>query len=61
MTAHELIKELVANGWVENRQKGSHRILKKENNPLTLAVPDHGHKDLKPGLLSKLRRNGGLR
>ncbi|QHV97907.1 type II toxin-antitoxin system HicA family toxin [Spirosoma endbachense] len=54
MTAQELIRKAEDNGWREVRRVGSHRIFKKEGKVLILSVPDHGHKDLKPGLLGKL-------
>ena len=38
---------------------GSHYVMKKGN--LTLVVPVHGNRDLAPGLLHKLKKQGGLR
>jgi predicted RNA binding protein YcfA (HicA-like mRNA interferase family) len=42
MTATELIKRLEANGWIEVRQSGSHRIYKHPVKPDNISVPDHG-------------------
>jgi len=54
MTAKELIKKAEANGWIEVRQTGSHRVLKKEGVRALISIPDHGSQDLKKGLLIKL-------
>lgn len=61
MTAPELIKRLEAAGWIEERQSGSHRVFKKPNVQKLISVPDHGKKDLKPGLLNKLLKQAGLK
>lgn len=45
-------------GWVTDRQRGSHIILKKPGAPHTLSVPDHD--ELDPGTLRSLIRKAGL-
>ena len=45
-------------GWVFNRQRGSHMILTKANVPVNLSVPDHH--ELDRGLLRSLIRDAGL-
>jgi len=45
-------------GWVFNRQRGSHMILVKANVPANLSVPDH--RELDRGLLRGLIRDAGL-
>ena len=45
-------------GWVFNRQRGSHRILVKANVPFNLSVPDH--RELDRGLLRGLIRDAGI-
>ena len=45
-------------GWVFDRQRGSHMILVKAGVPLNLSVPDH--RELDRGLLRGLIRDAGL-
>lgn len=62
MKAAELVKLIESNGWHFARNgKGSHRIYEKEGNPDHISVPDHGKKDLPPGLLNKLLKQAGLK
>ncbi len=46
MKAGELISRLIQAGWVEVRQKGSHKTFKHPTNPQLVTVPIHGSKDL---------------
>jgi len=50
---------LKENGWHLDRVEGSHHILMKGGN--TLSVPVHGNKDMGKGLLHALMKQGGLR
>jgi len=61
MTPKEFIRKLEAAGWVEDRQKGSHRIFKHPTMKDNISLPDHGKDDIKPGLLSKLMKKAGLK
>lgn len=45
-------------GWVFNRQRGSHMILKKAETSGVLSIPDH--RELDTGLLRGLIRDSGL-
>ena len=45
-------------GWVFDRQRGSHMILVKPNVPFNLSVPDH--RELDRGLLRGLIRDAGM-
>jgi len=49
------------NGWYEVRQEGSHKIFKHPQNPLHISIPDHGKRDLAPGILNKLLKKSGLK
>lgn len=60
MTAKEFIKKLEADGWVQIRQEGSHRIFKRPGFD-QVSIPDHGKRDIKKGLLSKLMKKAGLK
>jgi len=59
MSGKEYIKKLLLNGWKIDRIKGSHHIIKKGT--LTVSVPVHGNKDLKPGTLSNLYKTTGIK
>lgn len=58
MRDRDLLKLLQDNGWVVDRIKGSHHMLKKGER--MLVVPIHG-KDVKPGLLNKILKDAGLK
>jgi len=53
----QLIKLLEKNGFVFVRQKGNHRLYKKEN--LRVTIPFHS-KDLKPGTLAAILKEAGI-
>ncbi len=59
MSGKELIKKLLKKGWALDRINGSHHILMKGKE--TLTVPVHGNKDLPKGLLNALLKQGGLK
>jgi predicted RNA binding protein YcfA (HicA-like mRNA interferase family) len=52
MTYKEVAKMLKGNGWVIDRQNGSHVIFKKNN--ITCTVPNH--KEIKVGTLNSIRK-----
>ena len=58
-TSNEIIKLLEENNFIFVRQKGSHKIFKKENFP-NIIVPDHGRKDLKKGLVSRILKDARI-
>ncbi len=55
----DLIKQLVKAGWEADRITGSHHILRKGDE--LISVPVHGSKDIKPGTLNRLLKQGGLK
>jgi len=59
VSGKQLIKLLQEKGWLMDRIEGSHHILVKDSE--TLSVPVHGSKDLGKGLLHALMRQGGLK
>lgn len=61
ITCTEIIKLLESNGWFFVRQKGSHKIFKKEGERLTIVVPDHGNKDLPKGTAMSILKAAGLK
>jgi predicted RNA binding protein YcfA (HicA-like mRNA interferase family) len=61
MTAKELIKLLEKEGWFFVRQKGSHKVFKKEGVNHIITVPDHAGQDIGKGLLNKILKDAGLK
>jgi predicted RNA binding protein YcfA (HicA-like mRNA interferase family) len=51
-------KAFERDGWVFNRQRGSHMILTKPHLAVNLSIPDH--RELDRGLLRGLIRDAGL-
>jgi len=58
MMPRELIKKLQKIGWKLDRIHGSHHILKKGDE--TVSIPVH-NTDMKPGLLNKTLKKTGLK
>ena len=58
VSGHEAVKAFGQAGFFEERQSGSHAILKKEGFPLLLSVPLH--EELKRGTLRHLIRDAGM-
>ena len=56
----DLIRELRAAGWFEDRIVGSHHIFRHPTIPGHLTVP-HPKKDLGKGLVHKIRKQAGLK
>ena len=55
-----VVKKVTADGWVLVRITGSHYQFKKEGNPKTLVIPNHGGKSLSIGVLKQLEKITGL-
>ncbi len=58
MTGKEMVDLYRSQGWVIDRIKGSHYVLK--NNGQIEVIPVHGSKDLAKGLELKLKKRLGL-
>jgi predicted RNA binding protein YcfA (HicA-like mRNA interferase family) len=59
MTARELIRREEKAGWIESRQKGSHRHFKHPDQPFVITVPVHTG-DLGKGLALAILKKAGL-
>lgn len=59
MSGEELVSLLLKNGWTLDRISGSHYILRKDDQ--TLSIPVHGNQALKPGLLNAILKKAGLK
>jgi predicted RNA binding protein YcfA (HicA-like mRNA interferase family) len=58
LSGQELVKVLLRVGFVVNRQKGSHIILRRGNPHARVVVPDH--KRVRPGTLHQILNQAGL-
>ena len=59
MTAKQVERKLIQNGFTLDRTHGSHRIYVKKGFP-PISVPFHGNKDLKPGTLKNILKTAGI-
>ncbi len=59
MKSAELIREMIAAGWVLDRVRGSHHVFKHPSRPGIVVVP-HPKKDLGLGLVAAIRKQAGL-
>jgi Predicted periplasmic or secreted lipoprotein len=60
MTPKEMIRYLKKNGFVFERQRGSHVILKNSETGKKAVIPYHS-KDLKKGIEQKILKDAGLK
>jgi predicted RNA binding protein YcfA (HicA-like mRNA interferase family) len=58
LSGQELIRILLRVGFVINRQKGSHVVLRREAPYGRVVVPDH--KPIRPGTLRQILNEAGL-
>jgi predicted RNA binding protein YcfA (HicA-like mRNA interferase family) len=58
MSGRETVRVFESLGWEIARQAGSHIIMTKDEEPVTLSVPDH--REVAKGTLRSLIRNAGL-
>lgn len=60
MTPKEMVKLLKANGFVEMRQNGSHKVFENKETGKIAIVPFH-YKDLKKGTEQNILKQAGLK
>lgn len=61
MKAKEVIKIIAKDGWVLERQSGSHKIFKHPKKKGIVVVPEHGKGDMKIGTLDSILKQAGLK
>ncbi|MES1945415.1 hypothetical protein PC39_14907 [Salinisphaera sp. PC39] len=61
MKVKELIKLIEADGWVQVRQRGSHRQFKHSEKPGTVTVSGKPNVDMPPGTLNNALKQAGLK
>jgi predicted RNA binding protein YcfA (HicA-like mRNA interferase family) len=57
----EAIKMLEADGWVQIRQKGSHRQFRHPAKPGLVTIAGKASHDLAPGTLNSILKQAGLK
>jgi len=60
LSGKEVCLILLAHGFEQVRQKGSHVIMQKQINSITVTVPVPQHKEIKPGTLTSIIRQAQL-
>ena len=60
LSGKEVCLILMAHGFEQVRQKGSHVIMQKQVNSTTITVPVPQHKEFKPGTLTSIIRQAQL-
>ena len=60
VTARELVRFLKKNGFVEDRQSGSHLMLWNDDQKKTVTVPVHTGCDLGRGLAIRILKEAGF-
>ncbi|CDL82341.1 type II toxin-antitoxin system HicA family toxin [Xenorhabdus szentirmaii] len=60
MSSAELIKRLIADGWIKARQDGSHVTLTKSGVMKIITVP-HPRKDASKGIIRQAQNISGLK
>ncbi|WP_071984169.1 type II toxin-antitoxin system HicA family toxin [Klebsiella sp. I138] len=60
MSSAELIKQLIADGWVKQRQTGSHVTLAKPGTVKIITIP-HPRKDSSKGVVRQAQQISGLK
>jgi predicted RNA binding protein YcfA (HicA-like mRNA interferase family) len=61
MKVKDLIKRIEADGWVQARQRGSHRQFKHPTKPGTVTVSGKPNIDLPAGTLNNVLKQAGLK
>jgi predicted RNA binding protein YcfA (HicA-like mRNA interferase family) len=60
VTARELVRFLKAQGFVEDRQAGSHLTLWHEERNLSVTIPIHTSCDIGRGLATRILKDAGF-
>lgn len=60
ISGRRMCRVLEQHGWSLVRIKGSHHAFRKPDLPMTIIVPVHGNRDLKPGTQNSIMKDAGL-
>lgn len=58
LSGHDAVKVFQSFGWRVTRRRGSHIIMVRDDQPVTLSIPDHD--EVAKGTLRSLIRAAGL-
>lgn len=61
MKVREVIQMVERDGWFYVAQKGSHRQYRHQTKPGRVTIPGNLGDDVKPGTLSSIKRQAGLK
>jgi predicted RNA binding protein YcfA (HicA-like mRNA interferase family) len=61
MKSSDLLRRLLAAGWVVERQSGSHKILRHPTKPDPIIFPAHGSKEMATGTAAHILKKAGLK
>jgi predicted RNA binding protein YcfA (HicA-like mRNA interferase family) len=61
MKSSELLRILKQDGWIEERQKGSHAKMTHPTKKGFLIVPKHGSAEVGTGLANKILKQAGIK
>jgi len=61
MKAKKIIRLIQKDGWMFERQAGSHKIFKHPTKKGIVVVPEHGKEDVKMGTLDSILKQAGLK
>jgi predicted RNA binding protein YcfA (HicA-like mRNA interferase family) len=61
MKVKELIKRLESDGWVQVRQRGSHRQFRHPGKPGTVTLSGKPNIEVPPGTLNNVLKQAGLK
>lgn len=61
MKVKDLIKRIEADGWIQSRQRGSHRQFKHPTKPGTVTVSGKPNVEVPPGTLNNVLKQAGLK
>ncbi|HEV8676216.1 MAG TPA: type II toxin-antitoxin system HicA family toxin [Methylomirabilota bacterium] len=60
LTARELVRFLKSQGFIEDRQAGSHLTLRHPDRLITVTVPVHTGTDMGRGLAARILKDAGF-
>jgi len=61
MKSSALLRQFKKAGWYEDRQSGSHIIMKHPARKESISLPFHGSKEVGKGLAEKLMKQAGIK
>lgn len=60
LSGQEVCTILIRNGFIEVRQRGSHKVMQKQLADSTITVPVPNHSEIRVGTLQSIIRQSGV-